>query len=181
MSPTTSKGSPLCRLPRRFLSLGIVRGTSTFNGRWHFGQVYDNMSLALSLWRETFTGLLRDHYSARLRISYKEDVRQVCSSKASAPSIWLLRTLLAALLWCRQQVSIPYLTTSSSQKSSTQQANYRGRSIFESKVRHSRKRKAIPLLRCTDDQIWIYAELAMSLITLQCSSRLDLSTSLSVL
>jgi hypothetical protein len=178
MSPTIFRGSPLCRPPRRSLSLDIVKEISTFNGHLHSGQAYDNMSLALSLWRETFMGLPRDLCSARLRISYKEDVRQVYSSKASAPAIWLLRTLSAALLWCRQQVSIPYSTISSSQKSSTPPASYRVRSIFESKVRHFRKRRATPLLRCTDDQIWISAELVMSLITLQCSSRLDLSTSL---
>jgi hypothetical protein len=178
MSPTISKGSPLCRPPRRSSSLDTVKGTSTSNGHLHSGQAYDNMSLALSRWRETFTGLPRDLYSVRLRTSYKGGVRQVYSSKASAPAIWLLKTLLAGLHLFQHPVSTLYSTISSSQKSSTPPANYRVRSIFESKVRHFRERNATPLLRRTDDQIWISAELAMSLITLQCSSRLDLSTSL---
>ena len=136
MSPTISKGSPLCQLPRRFLSSGTVKEISTFNGRLHSGRAYDNMSLASSRWRETFTGLPKDLCSARLRTFYKGDARQACSSKVLALIIWLLKTLSAALLWCRQQVSIPYSTMSSSQKSSTQQASYRVRSIFGFKVRH---------------------------------------------
>jgi len=137
MSPTTFKGSPRCRLPRRSLSLVTAKGISTFSGRLHSGPVCDSMSLGLSRWRETFTGLPKGLCCAQLRTFFKGVVRQACSSKVLAPIIWLLKTLSVALLLFLRQVSIPYSTTSSSQKSSTQQASYLVLSISESKVRSS--------------------------------------------